>query len=234
MKLVFDKVVRPLSDFALELDLSLQMETIGLFGSSGAGKTSLLDLIAGVRYPAGGRIILDDVVLTDCAARLKVPARRRGIGYVSQEGALFPHLSVEENLRYGEQRKGDAVASFDRVVSVLNLRPFLPRRIVHLSGGEKQRVALGRALLSSPRLLLLDEPLSSLDAALREETMELLEQVRNEFRVPWIYVSHMPWELQRLCAEILVLERGRVVRQGPVEKIFTVSSEPVWRLREEF
>ena len=231
MKLVFDKVLLPLSDFALELDFSLQTETIGLFGSSGSGKTSLLDLIAGVRYPAKGRIVLDDIVLIDCSARLKVPARERGIGYVSQEGALFPHLSVEQNLRYGEQRKGAAI-SFDRVVSVLNLRAFLQRRIVHLSGGEKQRVVLGRALLSSPRLLLLDEPLSSLDAALREETMELLEQVRNEFRVPWLYVSHAPWELQRLCTEIVVLERGHVIRQGPVEKIFAVSFEPVWRLRE--
>jgi len=233
VKLVFEKVVLPLSDFALELDLSLQTETLGLFGPSGSGKTSLLDLIAGVRHPAKGRIVVDDVVLTDRVARVSVPSRERGIGYVSQEGALFPHFSVEENLRYGGQRRGFAVISFDRVVSVLNLQTLLQRRIVNLSGGEKQRVALGRALLSSPRLLLLDEPLSSLDAALREETMELLEQVRNEFRVPWIYVSHVPWELQRLCTEILVLDHGRVVRQGPVEKIFTVSSEPVWRLRQD-
>ena len=234
MKLVFDKVVLPLSDFALELNFSLQTETVGLFGSSGSGKTSLLDLIAGVSRPRSGKIILDDNILVDCSTRLAVPSRERGMGYVSQEGALFPHLSVEENLRYGGQRKGNAVVSFDRVVSVLNLRGFLHRRIVHLSGGEKQRVALGRALLSSPRLLLLDEPLSSLDATLREETMELLEQVRNEFQIPWIYVSHAPWELQRLCTEILVLERGCVVQQGPVEKVFTVSSEPVWRLRKEF
>jgi molybdate transport system ATP-binding protein len=233
MKLIFDKVVLPLSDFALELDLSLEAETLGLFGRSGSGKTSLLDLIAGVRRPANGRIILDGVVLIDCSARSIVPSRDRGMGYVSQEGALFLHLTVEENLRYGEKRKGAAVISFDRVISVLNLRTFLQRRIARLSGGEKQRVALARALLSSPRLLLLDEPLSSLDATLREETMELLEQARNEFQIPWIYVSHAPWELQRLCTEILVLDQGRVIKQGPVEKVFMVRSEPVWRLRED-
>jgi molybdate transport system ATP-binding protein len=233
MKLVFDKVVLPLGDFALELDLSLEAKTLGLFGRSGSGKTSLLDLIAGVRRPASGRIILDEVVLIDCSARSIVPSRERGMGYVSQEGALFPHLSVEQNLRYGEKRKGAVVISFDRVISVLNLRTLLQRRIAHLSGGEKQRVALARALLSSPRLLLLDEPLSSLDAVLREETMELLEQARREFQIPWIYVSHAPWELQRLCTEVLVFDQGRVIKQGPVEKIFTVSSEPVWRLRED-
>jgi molybdate transport system ATP-binding protein len=233
MKLVFEKVALPLSDFALELDFSLETETLGLFGRSGAGKTSLLDLIAGVRRPARGRIILDDVVLIDCSARSGVPSRERGMGYVSQEGALFPHFSVEENLRYGEKRKGAAMISFNQVVSVLALQSLLQRRIAHLSGGERQRVALGRALLSSPRLLLLDVPLSSLDATLREETMELLEQVRNEFQVPWIYVSHAPWELQRLCIEILVLDRGRVIRRGSVEKIFTVGSEPVWRLRQD-
>jgi len=233
MKLVFDDVVLPLSDFSLELNFSLEEETFGLFGRSGAGKTSLLDLIAGVRRPTRGRIILDDIILTDCATQLRVPSRERGIGYVPQEGALFPHLSVEENLRYGEGRKGAAVISFEQVVSILNLHTLLRRRMTHLSGGEKQRVALGRALLSSPRLLLLDEPLSSLDAALREETMELLEQVRTEFHLPWIYVSHAAWELQRLCSEVLVLDRGHVIKQGPIEKIFSVSSEPVWRLRQE-
>jgi molybdate transport system ATP-binding protein len=233
VKLVFDNVALPLGDFLLELDFVLEAETLGLFGRSGAGKTSMLDLIAGVRSPVQGRIVLDDVVLMDRATGAGMPSRKRGMGYVPQEGALFPHLSVEENLRYGGERKGGAVITFAQVVSVLNLRTLLQRRIAHLSGGEKQRVALGRALLSSPGLLLLDEPLSSLDAGLREETMELLERVRNEFRIPWIYVSHAPWELRRLCAEILVLDRGRVVNQGPVDKIFTVRSEPVWRLRQD-
>lgn len=233
MKLVLEKIILPLSNFALEVDVALQTETLGLFGPSGAGKTSLLDLIAGIRRPASGRIVLDEIVLADTATRKSMPSRQRGIGYVSQEGSLFPHVSVEQNLRYGEQRAGAALISFEQVVFVLNLQMLLQRKIEHLSGGEKQRVSLGRALLSSPRLLLLDEPLSSLDAALREETMELLEQVRSEFRVPWIYVSHAPVELQRLCAETLVLDHGHVIRHGPVDQIFTVSSEPVWRLRQE-
>jgi len=232
MKLVFEDVILPLSEFELRIELALEAATLGLFGSSGAGKTSLLDLIAGVRQPVRGRIVLDDVVLVDRATRISVPSRDRGIGYVPQEGALFPHLSVEENLRYG-RRSGTAAISFDRVIRVLKLETLRQRRIDRLSGGEKQRVALGRALLSSPRLLLLDEPLSSLDAVLREETMELLEQVRNEFRIPWIYVSHAPQELQRLCTEVVVLDRGQVTRCGPVETIFAVGSAPVWRLRQD-
>jgi molybdate transport system ATP-binding protein len=215
MRLELQQISLPLAGFALEINACLETAVTGLWGPSGAGKTSLLELIAGLRRPTSGTVRLDGRTLSDAAARHHVPPNRRRIGYVPQDLALFPHLSVEGNLRYGW--RGDpsdnSALTFDHVVDVLEIRSHLPRNVRDLSGGEKQRVALGRALLSSPRLLLLDEPLASLDRALKTRILPVLRRVRDEFSVPIILVSHDPNELTELCAEILCLENGRLAER---------------------
>jgi molybdate transport system ATP-binding protein len=210
MKLVLRDVHCPLAHFTLALDVEITRHVTALFGPSGAGKTTVLDLIAGLRRSPSAYIELDGRVLTDTSAGREVPARDRHIGYVPQDGALFPHLSVRGNLLYGS--KGDAVP--ERVTEVLDIGHLLDRRIGGLSGGERQRVALARALLSSPRLLLLDEPLASLDEELRTRILAYLKRVRDEFKVPMLYVSHARSEVVELCEEVLVLNRGSLKGQG--------------------
>jgi len=213
----------PLQPFTLEVEATLAAAASGICGPSGAGKTSLLELIAGLRRPAAGRVTLDGEVLTDIrtdkARGVFLPARHRRIGYVPQDGALFPHLSVRGNLLYG-RRHGEMP---DAVVEVLGLGPLLERGIRQLSGGERRRVALGRALAAGPRLLLLDEPLSGLDGALRERVLGHLRMVRDELGVPMLYVSHDLNELAALCTELLVIERGRVVAHGPAAELLVPS-----------
>ena len=189
---------------------------VALFGRSGCGKSTTIDLIAGLLEPDDGHVRLDDVALLDTTARASMPAERRRIGYVFQDSRLFPHFSVGGNLRYGlkrarhvEQRIG-----FDEVVSLLGLGALLERRPHHLSGGERQRVALGRALLSQPRLLLLDEPLASLDAARREEVLPYFEALRDRLSIPMIYVSHQFDEVLRLATHVVLLDSGKVLAQG--------------------
>jgi molybdate transport system ATP-binding protein len=214
--LVLRQVRLPLDQFGLEVDVEITQDVTALFGPSGAGKTTLLDLIAGLRRPTSARIELDGRVLTDTAARLLVPPRDRRIGYVPQDGALFPHLSVRGNLLFGRKHEADPGHDFslEQVVGVLDLEPFLDRRIGTLSGGENQRVALGRALLSSPRLLLLDEPLAALDDELKGRVLAYLRRVRDELKVPMLYVSHAREEVAALCQEVLILERGRITARG--------------------
>lgn len=204
MKLVLRDVRLPLAHFELKLDVEITRQVTALFGPSGAGKTTALDLIAGLRRAASAYVELDGRVLTDTASGKEVPARDRHIGYVPQDGALFPHLSVKGNILYGS--KGDT--SLERVTEVLEIGHLLDRRIGGLSGGEKQRVALARALLSSPRLLLLDEPLAALDEDLKGRVLSYLQRVRDEIRVPMLYVSHTTDELRALCDEVLILDRG--------------------------
>jgi molybdate transport system ATP-binding protein len=215
MTLELFQVSLPLAGFRLEIDAVLETAVTGLWGPSGAGKTSLLELIAGLRRPAAGRVWLDGAMLSDAAAGRHVRPHRRRIGYVPQDVALFPHLSVEGNLRYGwhGDPRQKSILTFDHVVDVLDIGTHLSRSIGELSGGEKQRVSLGRALLSNPRLLLLDEPLASLDRALKARILPILRRVRDEFAVPIIYVSHDPNELTALCDEILCLENGRLVER---------------------
>lgn len=216
----------PLAAFVLELDATLQSRVTGLFGASGAGKTCLLEAIAGLRRPAAGRISLDGAMLTDAPARTFRPPETRGIGYVPQDGALFTHLSVRENLCYGQRVHGPADRpglAYAHVVEVLNLGALAPRRISSLSGGEKQRVAFGRALLAGPRLLLLDEPLASLDTALKDQILPYLATIRDEFGIPMLLVSHSADEMVALCDEVLVLEAGRCVRRGPPGELFRPS-----------
>ncbi len=201
-----------LPPFTLELDARFNAPVTGISGPSGAGKTTLLDLIAGLRRPHHGRIRLGDRLLDDPAARLHVPARHRRIGYLPQDLALFPHLSVESNLRYGCRNPAapHSPFGFNHVVEVLEIAPLVSRGIAGLSGGEKQRVALARALLASPEFLLLDEPLASLDDRLKERILPLLRRVPEEFGVPILYVSHDQSELRTLCDEVHVLASGRL------------------------
>jgi molybdate transport system ATP-binding protein len=190
-----------------------------LFGRSGSGKTSIVNMIAGLLRPDRGRIALDGEVLFDSKARTNVPAHRRRIGYVFQEGRLFPHLSVAQNLDYGRWMSGlpEDQAERERIVALLNIGPLLGRRPGHLSGGERQRVAFGRALLMRPRLLLLDEPLASLDRARKLEILPYLARLRDEAKVPMIYVSHHVGEIQRLCSQVVRIEDGTVEAVGGLE-----------------
>jgi molybdate transport system ATP-binding protein len=187
-----------------------------LFGPSGSGKTSIINMIAGLVRPDHGRITLDNRVLFDAAARLDVPAHRRRIGYVFQEGRLFPHLTVAKNLDYGRWMSGAPFdgAARERIVGLLDIGHLLPRRPGHLSGGERQRVAFGRALLMKPQLLLLDEPLASLDRARKLEILPYLARLRDEAKVPMIYVSHQAGEIQRLASQVVRIEDGRVLAVG--------------------
>jgi molybdate transport system ATP-binding protein len=217
MKLRLKNILLPLAEFSLEIDVELENPVTALFGASGAGKTSLVDLIAGLRRPASAFIELDDCVLADTSRRIATPPRARRIGYVPQDLALFPHLTAGKNILYGQRRAsvGGSPFTFDRVVGVLEIGSLCGRRVTELSGGEKQRVALARALLTSPKLLLLDEPLASLDDALKAKVIPYLVRVREEFRVPMIYVSHDESEVLALCDEVLEISRGKIVRRVP-------------------
>ncbi len=212
MKLLLQKISLPLAEFTLELDLQLENQVTAIFGPSGAGKTSLLDLIAGLRRPQSALIQLDDRVLTDTSSRTFLLPRLRGIGYVPQDLALFPHLSVRQNLLYGHRPDADTTRlfNFDHVIEVLEIGSLTQRGVTDLSGGEKQRVALARALLASPRLLLLDEPLASLDQALKSKIIPYLARIRDEFRLPMLYVTHDRAEVSALCDEMLTMKQGRI------------------------
>ncbi len=179
---------------------------VALVGPSGAGKTSVLNAIAGLLTPRAGHIVVDGRCLYDSARRIDLPPHRRGIGYVFQEARLFPHLDVQRNLRYGRHARGQAARfGFDEVVALLGIAPLLQRRPRNLSGGEAQRVAIGRALLSQPALLLFDEPLSALDPARREELIPYLQRVRDETRLPMLYVSHQSEEVRRIADAVHAL-----------------------------
>ena len=212
-------VEKRLGDFTLEAAFSAEGGATALFGPSGAGKTTLINAVAGLLTPDRGRVTLDGETLFDAAARLDVPAWRRRIGYVFQEGRLFPHFSVRRNLDYGRWAAGRPAdtKAFAHVVGLLDIGRLLDRRPGKLSGGERQRVAVGRALLMQPRLLLLDEPLASLDAARKAEILPYLERLRDEARVPIIYVSHDAAEVRRVASRVVMLAGGKVAAAGGVE-----------------
>jgi molybdate transport system ATP-binding protein len=190
-----------------------------LFGPSGAGKTSIINMIAGLMRPDRGRILLDDLVLFDKEAGIDVPAWQRRIGIVFQEGRLFPHMSIKRNLDYGRWMGGHPAdpAAFAHAVELLDIGHLLDRRPGKLSGGERQRVAVGRALLMKPRLLLLDEPLASLDAGRKDDILPYLIRLRDEAKVPMIYVSHDAAEVKRIATRVVRVEAGKVVATGGVE-----------------
>jgi len=223
MSLQLRQVRLPLAAFVLELDAEFGGRVTAIFGPSGAGKTSLLDLVAGLRRAESAFIQLGDRVLTDTAGGVLVPTRHRGIGYVPQDLALFPHLSVLQNLNYGRKPGGDGnpLFRFERIVEILEIGSLVHRGVTDLSGGEQQRVALARALLASPRLLLLDEPLASLDVKLRARIIPYLARIRDEFRVPMLYVTHDRFETLALADELVVLIAGKVAQSGPVRDVFS-------------
>ena len=211
-----------LQPFTLEVELALAGRVTAILGPSGCGKTSLLEIIAGLRKGAEGRATLDGVVFLDSERRMSLPPERRRIGYVPQEPALFPHLDVADNVRYGIRSPSDA--SHRRVTETLDLLEIgaLVTRYPHtLSGGEAQRVALARALVTGPRLLLLDEPLAALDTELRYRILPYLMRVRDEAKIPMIYVTHHVGEALALADEAVVLRAGRVEATGPVRYALT-------------
>jgi molybdate transport system ATP-binding protein len=203
---------KKLGDFSLEARFDAQGGVTALFGPSGSGKTTLVNMIAGLVRPDRGRIALDDTVLFDSTARIHVPAHRRRIGYVFQEGRLFPHMTVARNLDYGRRMSGLAADEVEagRIIDLLDIQPLLNRRPGKLSGGERQRVAVGRALLMRPRLLLLDEPLASLDGKRKAEILPYLERLRDKAKVPMVYVSHDAAEVRRIASSVVWLEDGGV------------------------
>jgi molybdate transport system ATP-binding protein len=213
------EVEKQLGALSLAAGFQIAGGATALFGPSGAGKTSLINMIAGLLKPDRGCIVLDDTILFDAAKAINVPPHRRRIGYVFQEGRLFPHLSVRQNLDYGRRMSGRSrdAAEFERIAALLGITHLLPRRPRMLSGGERQRVAIGRALLMQPRLLLLDEPLASLDAGHKGEILPYLIRLRDEAAVPMVYVSHIAAEVRQIATHIVRLDQGRVADIGGLE-----------------
>jgi molybdate transport system ATP-binding protein len=233
MKLELIDVRLKLSSFVLEVRTVLSGKATAIFAPSGAGKTSMIEVIAGIRRPTAGVIRLENRTLTDVGKSIFVPPEERAVGYVPQDGALFPHLSVRENLLFSPASHTDVnnALSFEHVVHVLELHATLRRTISTLSGGERQRVALGRALLCNPKLLLLDEPLAGLDDALKERLLPYLQNVQTEFGIPMLYITHSADEVVALCDEVVLMEHGKIVKQGPPSAIFMPDNRERYRLR---
>src|SRR5579864_425361 len=215
------------------LKLAVRFEAAGgataLFGPSGSGKTSVVNMIAGLLAPDRGSLAVDGTALFDAARGIDLPPHRRRIGYVFQEGRLFPHLNVRQNLDYGRRMSGrprDAEA-FARIVALLDIGHLLDRRPRMLSGGERQRVAVGRALLMRPRLLLLDEPLASLGGAHKREILPYLVRLRDDAGVPMVYVSHTAAELRRIATTVIRLDAGRVLASGGIELLDETESDAI-------
>lgn len=201
-------------DFTLTARFAAGPGVTILLGPSGAGKTTLLDLVAGLKRPESGHIRVDGTVLTDAKAGIFQAPHQRRIGYVFQEARLFPHLSVRQNLLYGRLfTRAAPPAGLEHIADLLDIAPLLARRPRDLSGGERQRVAIGRALLAAPRLLLLDEPLSALDAARKAELLPYLVRLRDQMRLPMLYVTHQPMEVATLATGWIGVQDGRA---GPI------------------
>lgn len=214
----------PLANFELDLDAAFYARVTSIFGPSGSGKTTLLDGIAGLRNIAAGEIEVGGRTFFSSSRGINLSPQERGVGYVPQEGALFPHLSVKENILFGAGRSelaGQAGSiTMNHVVDVLQIRDLLGRSVAQLSGGEAQRVALARAILSHPQLLLLDEPLAALDVGLKEKILPYLARVRDEFSLPIIYVTHNMSEVLTLADWVLMIRQGRLIAQGQPREIF--------------
>jgi molybdate transport system ATP-binding protein len=227
----FDAAIA-LGDFKLDAAFASDAAVLALFGRSGSGKSVTIGLIAGLLRPDRGTIVVDGRVLVDTDTRIFVPSHERRIGVVYQDARLFPHLTVRQNLMFGRwfarrlhrADPPEREIAFDAVVDTFGIGHLMSRRPGLLSGGERQRVGIGRALLSSPRLLLMDEPLTALDDARKNEVMGLIETMRDEFRVPIVYVSHAVEEVVRLAAEVVIINAGRVVATGRVDEVFAAAA----------
>ena len=202
-----------LPDLDIDIRFASEARCLALFGDSGAGKTTILNAIAGLLRPQHGRIVLDDQVLFDASAGIDMPAAAREIGYVFQDGRLFPHLSVRANLLYGAQARQRKTTQWDRLVELLELGALLDRRPQNLSGGERQRVAIGRALASEPRILLLDEPLTGLHREARVQVLNHLRLLKQELRIATLLVSHQADEVGALADEVIRLHAGAMTAQ---------------------
>jgi molybdate transport system ATP-binding protein len=210
-----------LGSFVLDAQFKAGGGLIALFGRSGSGKTSIINVIAGLTRPERARIEIDDTALVDTERGIYVPPHRRRVGYVFQEGRLFPHLTVRQNLLYGRwfAGLGKGGGEFERVVDLLGIGRLVDRHPGKLSGGEKQRVAIGRALLADPRLLLMDEPLASLDEDRKGEILPYIERLRDGSKIPIVYVSHSIAEVARLATTIVLIADGKVAAVGPTAEI---------------
>lgn len=221
--------------FTLDARFDAPAGVTALFGQSGSGKTSIVNAVAGLMRPASGRIEVDGTVLSDSATGTFLAPHRRGVGYVFQDARLFPHMNVRQNLLYGRwfaSTRSDKV-EFARIVDLLGIGALLDRRPGGLSGGERQRVALGRAMLSRPRILLMDEPLAALDEARKAEILPYLERLRDETRLPILYVTHSPAEVARLATTVALIDAGRIIASGPAARILAdPATAPLLGLRE--
>jgi molybdate transport system ATP-binding protein len=229
------EVSHRLGDFTLNVSFVSEGRLTALFGQSGSGKTSLVNVISGLIRPDRGRIVVDGTTLVDTERRIFVPTWRRRIGYVFQEGRLLPHLTVRQNLMFGRwfRRAAEREIQLETIVKLLGIGNLLQRRPGALSGGEKQRVAIGRAMLSSPHLLLMDEPLASLDDARKDEIEPYIETLRDEYDIPIVYVSHSLREVSRLASTVVVLRNGRLVAAGdPAEVLSRAELVPHEALEE--
>lgn len=196
--------------FTLEMRERIDARVTALFGPSGAGKTTALDAVAGLRTPSDGSIAINSRTLFSSSARINLPPHERRVGYVTQDVALFPHLNVRRNVLYGRRGQGAGGLDLSTVVEMLEVDALLDRRVHQLSGGEKQRVALARALMSAPEVLLLDEPLAAVDVERRRRILPYLERVRDHLGVPIIYVTHDREEVERIADRVIVLDEGLV------------------------
>jgi len=221
-------VAQRLGDFALDVKFAADAPIVGLFGASGSGKTSVVNAIAGVATPQRGTIRVNGSVLFDSATGVNVRPEHRRVGYVFQDALLFPHLDVRSNLLYGQRLRSPSEQFIDekRVVDLLGLRALLHRKPRTLSGGEKQRVAIGRALLAQPRILLMDEPLASLDAPRKAEILDYIERLRDDLRIPIVFVSHSLDEVMRLADTVVLLAEGKCVAVGPTRDVLR-TQEPM-------
>ena len=214
--------------FALAVDFTAGSGITALFGESGAGKSTVLNLVAGLLKPDRGRIAVNGTIFTDTEAGVFLPSHKRRIGYVFQDALLFPHLSVRQNLIYGRwfTRAPEAAISLDQVTGLLGIAHLLERRPPTLSGGERQRVAIGRALLASPRILLMDEPLAALDIERKREIIPYILKLRDELRLPILYVSHAIEEVARLADRVILMADGKVKSDGPPQQVLSPKAGP--------
>lgn len=210
-----------MQDFVLDVALESGAPLLALFGRSGSGKTTLINCLAGIATPDAGRISVNGHVLFDSEAGINLRPEQRRIGYVFQDALLFPHLSVERNLFYGARsaEPGEPAINAQQVIELLGISHLLARRPATLSGGEKQRVAIGRALLANPRILLMDEPLASLDGERRHEILSYIEGLRDRLRIPIVFVSHSVAEVSRLADEVILLSEGTVLAAGATQDV---------------
>ena len=221
--------------FVLDADFAVPAGLTVLFGQSGSGKTTVVNAIAGLLKPDTGRITVDDRVLFDSKDKVFLPPSKRGVGYVFQDARLFPHLTVRQNLKYGRwfNNVTDPRIKLPRIVDLLGIEHLLDRRPGSLSGGEKQRVAIGRAILSNPRMLLMDEPLAALDEARKSEILPYLERLRDEIQLPILYVTHSVAEVARLATTVVLMEAGKVSASGPTSQILSdPATAPALGIRE--